>query len=290
MKKIIFILSFLFLTPCFGKEQFDILVGFPPGGGQYIIGSIIKKGLIDAGFTSTLKLKPGAGGVIALNECAKDADPYLLCLASQSQLVHSNKLTPTIMKYNTRTLNYVELIGSSPMVLLTSNGNKLSFNEIVADIINNPITFGSGALGNTYVTKQFIEFLKSTKAKNVEYNGVGPAINDLIGQHISYVIAPYTAVKAHIDNNRIRLVANLSHTKYFPNIPTVNNFQVPDTLFGVVASENLNQISVKKQKEVLSGILNTPQVKNSLLDQGIFTIKNDSDFFKNKILDELDKL
>jgi len=290
MKKVILILSFLFLNPCFGKEQFDILVGFPPGGGQYIIGSIVKNGLIDKGFTSTLRLKPGAGGVIALNECVRDADPYLFCLASQSQLVHSNKLTPGILKYDPKNLNYIKLIGTSPMVLLTSIGNKLSLNDIISDIINNPVTFGSGALGNVYITNQFIEFVKSTKAKNAEYNGVGPAINDLIGQHISYVIAPYTAVKAHIDNNRIRLVANLSHTNYFPNIPTVKNFQAPDTLFGFVASDKLNQTSVKKQREVISEILNTPQVKNSLLDQGIFTIKDDSEFFKNKILNEIDKL
>lgn len=290
MKKVILILSFLFLNPCFGKEQFDILVGFPPGGGQYIIGSIIKNGLIDKGFTSTLRLKPGAGGVIALNECVKDANPYLFCLASQSQLVHSNKLSPEILKYDPKNLNYIKLIGTSPMVLLTSIENKLSLDDIIFDITNNPVTFGSGALGNAYVTKQLLEFVKATRATNVEYNGVGPAINDLIGRHISYVIAPYTAVKAHIDNNKIRLVANLSHTNYFLNIPSIKNFQAPDTLFGFVASDKLNQTSVKKQREVMSEILRTTQVKNSLLDQGIFTIKDDSDFFKNKILNEIDKL
>lgn len=287
MKKLILISFLFFLNPCFSKEQLDILVGFPPGGGQYIIGSVIKKGLIDNGYTSTLRLKPGAGGVIALNECIKDADPSVLCLASQSQLVHYSRLSPGIVKYDVRTLNYVKLIGISPMVLLTSNENKLPLSEIIFDIVNNNVTFGSGALGNAHVTNQFIEFLKSTTAKNIDYNGVGPAINDLIGQHISYIIAPYTAAKTHIDNNKIRLVAHLSHTDYFPNIPSIKNFQSPDTLFGFVSSGKLNQISVKKQKQILSEILNTPQVKKSLFDQGVFTIKEDDDFFKNKILNEI---
>ena len=288
MTKILAILLLLLTTNVFANEQFKILVGFPPGGGQYLIGSIIQKGFRDEGINSILVIKPGAGGVIALNECIKNADPLTLCLVSQSQLVFSSKLTSNVVNYDSKNLTYVKLIGSSPMVLVTYKDNFKNIDEIIHEIKYKEINLGGGALGNSYVINQFLIFLKAFKSKNIEYNGVGPALKDLIGKHISYVIAPYTAVKSQIDSNSIRLVASFSNKIYFPNIPVIDEFVVTDTIFGFVANESINESAIQTQKQALSRILNSDKVKTALLDQGIFILKDDNDvYFKREIIKQI---
>lgn len=291
MRKILAILLLLLTTNVFANEQYKILVGFPPGGGQYLIGSIIQKGFRDEGINSILVTKPGAGGVIALNECIKNADPLTLCLVSQSQLVFSSKLNSNIVNYDSKNLTYVKLIGSSPMVLVTYKDNFKNIDEIIHEIRYKEVNLGGGALGNSYVVNQFLGFLKAFKSKNIEYNGVGAALKDLIGKHISYVIAPYTAVKSQIDSNSIRLVASFSNKIHFSNIPVIDEFVVPDTIFGFVANESINESAIQTQKQALSRILNSDKVKISLLDQGIFILKDDNDvYFKREIIKQIEKI
>lgn len=289
MTKILAIILLLVTTNVLANEQFKILVGFPPGGGQYLIGSIIQKGFRDEGINSILLTKPGAGGVIALNECIKNADPLTLCLVSQSQLVFSSKLTSNVVTYDSKNLNYVKFIGSSPMVLVTYKDNLKNIDEIINEIRHNQINFGGGALGNSWVINQFLKFVKSSNSKNIEYNGVGPAIKDLIGRHISYVIAPYTSVKSQIDSNSIRLVASFSNQKYLPHVPVIDGFIVPDTLFAFVASEKIKHEFIKQQQLLLTKVIKNINVKNSLLEQGIFVINEKDEYVKNEIIFQIEQ-
>ena len=208
MKKI-FLMVLLAFNSVAHAQQYNILVGFPPGGGQHIVGLIVEEAITELGQTATIISKPGAGGVIAMNECIKNADPKVLCLASQSQLAHANILDQNVVKYDPENLTYVKMIGESPLVLLTHVENTRSLSGVLDNIKNDKVTFGSGDLGNSFVTKNLIAHTQSKAAIDAPYKGVGPAIVDLMGKHIDYVIAPYTAAKRQIDSGAVRLVANL---------------------------------------------------------------------------------
>lgn len=264
------ILLMLFTTQIKAEESFKLLIGFPPGGGQHIVGQILEEGLNEMGYKALLINKPGAGGVIAMNECATKSDPRLLCLVSQSQLVHSGILSPDAVKYDPANLTYVKLLGESPMVLLSNINNTKTLPEILMDIKNNKVTFGSGALGNTQAAQSLMKHVNSKEGIDVTYKGVGPAIIDLMGGHVTYVIAPYTAAKNQIDNNLVRLVAGLDDTSYIPNLPKIANFSVTATRFGFVTGTHLDPISIKTQHQLLVSLMENKIVQSKLKDQGIF--------------------
>lgn len=269
MKKII--ASLLLLLGSFANSaSINLLVGFPPGGGQHIVGQILEEGLNEMGYKALLINKSGAGGVIAMNECATKSDPRLLCLVSQSQLVHSGILSPDVVKYDPVNLTYIKLLGESPMVLLSNINNTKTLPEILMDIKNNKVTFGSGALGNTQAAQSLMKHVNSKEGIDVTYKGVGPAIIDLMGGHVTYVITPYTAAKNQIDNKLVRLVAGLDDTSYIPNLPKIANFSVPATRFGFVTGIHLDPISIKTQHQLLMSLMENKIVQSKLKDQGIF--------------------
>jgi len=269
MKKI-FLMVLLAFNSITHAQQYNILVGFPPGGGQHIVGLIVEEAITELGQTATIISKPGAGGVIAMNECIKNADPKVLCLASQSQLAHANILDQNVVKYDPENLTYVKMIGESPLVLLTHVENTRSLSGVLDNIKNDKVTFGSGALGNSFVTKNLIAHTQSKAAIDVPYKGVGPAIVDLMGKHIDYVIAPYTAAKRQIDSGAVRLVANLDDSIRIDNAPTIPMFSVPATRFGFVVSPSMDQQSVRNQAMLLTKVMDSAVLRNKFSEQGIF--------------------
>ena len=269
MKKI-FLMVLLAFNSIAHAQQYNILVGFPPGGGQHIVGMLVEEAITELGHTAVIIIKPGAGGVIAMNECIKNADPRILCLASQSQLVHTNMLDQNVVKYDPANLTYIKMIGESPLVLLTHVENTRSLSSVLENIKNDKVTFGSGALGNAFVTKNLIAHMQAKAAIDVPYKGVGPAIVDLMGKHIDYVIVPYTAVKKQIDSGAVRLVANLDDNIRIDNVPAIPMFTTPSGRFGFVVSPLMDQQSVRNQTMLLSKVMDSAVLKNKFSEQGIF--------------------
>jgi tripartite-type tricarboxylate transporter receptor subunit TctC len=282
MKKIILYLFLFYCTTTFSSERVNILVGFPPGGGQYLLGQIIDKGLQDKGINSILISKSGAGGIIALNECIEKSDPNTLCLVSQSQLVYFDNLPNGAVKYDPKDLVYIKLIGQSPLVLLTNNKNTKSKDDIISDIKNNNVSFGSGALGITFTVERLFKHFNSMYAYNVPYRGVGPAIVDLIGGHINYVIAPYAACKNDIIQGKVRLVETLD------NKQSLQSFFAPPTLFGFVSSNKLSKLEIKKLENVILSLMENQTFIKNLQEQGIFIADKSlsGEDFKNIISQE----
>lgn len=269
MKKFILLILITFTNLAYA-EKYTIFVGFPPGGGQHTVGMILEEGLKELGHTATIYSKSGAGGVIAMNECLKANERNTFCLSSQSQLVYLDTLPTEAIKYDISTINYIKLIGESPLLLLTSNNNTKTLDQVIEDIKYNKISFGSGALGNSYVTKNLMLHLDSRQGIDVNFKGVGPAVISLIGGHISYVIAPYTAVKGQLDNGLIKIVANFSDHLPISNVPRFPNFSTPSTKFGVVGSKEMSVEVVKMQEQLLTQLMDNKTVQQKLKDQGIF--------------------
>ena len=121
-----------------------------------------------------------------------------------------------------------------------------------------------------FVTKNLIAHTQSKAAIDVPYKGVGPAIVDLMGKHIDYVIAPYAAAKRQIDSGAVRLVANLDDSIRIDNAPGIPMFTVPATRFGFVVSPSMDQQSVRNQAMLLTKLMDSVVLKNKFSEQGIF--------------------
>lgn len=255
-----------------------ILVGFPPGGGNYIVANIIATAAEKAGYPTVLDIKPGAGGIIGMNSCAsRVADKNLLCIASQAQYVHGAILSPDIVKYNPEKLTYVKMIGYSPSVLVTRASNQKPFAELIDDMKKNkPVSFGSAALGYSILTHWLFSNTPTTNSVVVDYKGAGPMIVDIMGGSVEYGFVPYTVVKSQVDSGALRIVAtwpdkNAPVLSKYPNIQQYVKEMEPDRgLWGFVLGENADPEQVKRYNALLTTLMQDPDVRKQFETLGIF--------------------
>jgi tripartite-type tricarboxylate transporter receptor subunit TctC len=172
--------------------------------------------------------------------------------------------------------------------LLAPISNTKSIPDVIEDIRLNKVTFGSGALGNSVATRQLMSFLKSHKAVDANYKGVGPAIVDLMGNHIDYVIAPYAAAKAQIDQRSVRLVATFEKKSSLAGVQVFPKFAVPVTIFGFVGAPTMTSNAAKFQESLFNNLMENKIVQQKFKEQGIFiSDKNLTGLdFKKMVIDD----
>ena len=256
----------------------SIVVGFPPGGGNYLVANIIATAADKAGYPTVLDIKPGAGGIVGMNYCAsRVADKNLLCIASQAQYVHGAILSPDIVKYNSEKLTYVKMIGYSPSVLVTRASNQKPFAELIDDMKKNkPVKFGSAAVGYSILTQWLFSNTPTSNGILADYKGAGPMIIDILSGTIDYGFVPYTVVKSQVDSGALRIVAtwpdkNVPVLSKYPNIQQYVKEMEPDSgLLGFVLGEGADPEQVKRYNSLLTTLMQDPTVRNQLESSGFF--------------------
>jgi len=280
------LLKILFLLiPISTLANTTLLVAFPPGGGQYIVTSIISDTMSRLNTPNTILIKPGAGGIIGMNECAALNSKSTLCMSTNAQWAYMSS-TSSIRKYDPEILNYLNpIIGISPTVLVTNINNKKTPKEIIEDIKTQKVSFGSGAHGVGILTEFLIKMLNSKLAVIAEYKGVGPVLIDLQGKHIDYAVVPYTAAKSLHIQGKIRVALTFAELNEFTalKISKIQTF-LPDldenyTIYGFVMAHKIESESIKYYEEVLKKVLNDAKTKDQLIEQGIYPLP---DSLKNK--------
>jgi tripartite-type tricarboxylate transporter receptor subunit TctC len=255
-----------------------IVVGFPPGGGNYTVANIISTAAEKAGYPTILDIKPGAGGIVGMNHCvSKVSDKNLLCIASQTQYVHGAILSPDIVKFDPEKLSYVKMVGYSPSVLVTRPSNQKSFSELIDDMKKNkPVSFGSPALGYSILTYWLFSNTPTSNGIVVDYKGAAPMIVDIIGGSVEYGFVPYTVVKSQVDSGALRIVAawpdkNAPVLSKYPNIQQYVKEMEPDkSLWGFVLGEGADTEQVKRYNVILTTLMQDSDVQNRFESVGIF--------------------
>jgi tripartite-type tricarboxylate transporter receptor subunit TctC len=280
MLKTIFIFIITLLSINSYSNTFTILIGFPPGGGNYIVGQLISETANRLGYKNNIEIKAGAGGIIGMNNCvSRVEDKNLICIASQAQYVYS--IIPgldDIRKFDPNTLTYIKMIGYSPNILVTSSKNTKSLPELLNDMkTNRPVSFASGALGLRILSGMFIAKTKSQNSVIVEYKGVGPAVTDVIGGQVDYAFVPYTAVKSQISGGLLRILANVgadaedlnTYPKLQEYIPEIDE---DTTMFGFVMGPDVNTEVIDNYNNILISVLQDSQLQKKFKDLGIFAM------------------
>jgi tripartite-type tricarboxylate transporter receptor subunit TctC len=291
MKKII--ASLLLVISSFANAMpINLLVGFPPGGGNYLVAQLIAESFDKLGHDTIIETKAGAGGIVGMNHCHENANnKNMICIVSQAQYVYGLD-NPQIMKYDPEKISYVKMIAGSPLVLMANANNKKSVADIINDVTKpvdkKPVKFGTAGTGNKIMTLEFLRLVNAKNFVEAEYKGAGDAIKDLMGEHVDYIIAPYSVLVGK--ESQIRLVANLGSHFNNPQLKNVESLQksVPklpfnNATFGLVLGESASIDRVEFFYKLATDSMKDKALIDKLQTQGMFVFDSDltsSDFRK----------
>jgi tripartite-type tricarboxylate transporter receptor subunit TctC len=252
-----------------------------PGGANDVAARLLVEQIGRAeGLTMVVENRPGAGSVIgteAVSHAAADGNTVLI-----------NASPAFVIDPHLRKLGYDPFGSFEPLCSLASFPTVIAVNSkspyrTLADLTNAaramPGQLTLAGLGPGTLTQIGFEVIKRTanvKMTFVPYAGTAPAVDALLGEHVTSYFGNYTNVAEHVKTGRLRMLATATRTRIdaMPDVPTVaesgyNGYEI-DAWLGLFAP-------AKTPREVLSRLvgwfttaLRVQDVKAKLIAQGVY--------------------
>jgi len=255
------------------------LVPFAAGAGindimARLVGQHLGAGL---GQPVVIENRAGAGGIAGTEAAAKAAPDGTTFLMTNVSLVTSAYLYK--LPYDPqKDFVPVTLVATSPLMLVVNpTVAAKSVQELVALAKAHPgkLTFGSGGVGSTpHLSVELFKSAAGFDAVHVPYKGGAPALNDLIGGQLSFMIENMPGTMPFVKAGKLRALAVTSaeRSPLEPALPTMAESGVPgyevagwQGLFAVAGTPA--EILARLQAEVAK-VLRQPDVRERLAALG----------------------
>lgn len=230
--------------------------------------------------------KVGAGGTIAADYLRRQKpDGYTFMLSTDSILAVSPALYKSVPYDPQNDFTPLTIAVNAPLVLVVKNDSPFkNVQDLIAYAKNNPekLNYGSAGVGTSqHMSGELFKSMADVKIIHVPYKGGGPAMNDLLGGHISMMFVQTASAEALAKAGKIRILATGSPNRVptFPDTPTFDELGLKgydsDTWYGFSLPKGVNPEIVKVLHQAIANALNTH--KDLLLKQGYVIVAGTPD-------------
>jgi tripartite-type tricarboxylate transporter receptor subunit TctC len=257
-----------------------VVVSVPAGGAIDALVRILADEIArTSGQTIVIDSRPGAGGVIAAEAVARAApDGNTLLINTQGMLINA-----ILRKVSFDPLSSFEPICNlvtSPLVLAVNSASPYrTLSDLIAAARAKPGELSVASVGPHSTLHIAIERLKRQAGIDVIYvpfPGGAPAINALLGQHVTAVLQNYQEVKGQLDAGSLRALATASARRIepLPELATIAEsgfagFEA-EGWFGLVAPAKTPPATVAQLVGTFSRAVEAPEVKAKLALQALY--------------------
>jgi len=248
-------------------KPITVVIPFAPGGGVDVTFRHFEKWAADKGLKFTPMYKPGAEGLIGMNEIAgMPKDGYHISFGTAATIAIQRIKNPSAE------LEPITLIKNSISGFITHKDSKINS---IADLYKGdlPKSLAYGAPGQKMLIEQLVELSKGKiKATLVPYKGGGPVVQDIAGNHVQFAAPPLLIAKSHIDAGTIKLLAvgSRNRLKEYPNVPTIfeifPNWKDYDG-FAVILPKGTDTDAVKFWTNILREYMNDKKVQEDFIKE-----------------------
>jgi len=148
------------------------------------------------------------------------------------------------------------------------------------------VTFGSAGSGSIHhLAGELFKMRTGAQIVHVPYKGTAPAITDLLGGQINLMFLDLPLALPHVKSGRMRAlgVTSAKRSPALPELPTIAEAGVPgfDTVswFGLFCAARTPKEIVDKISQDAAGVLNAPELRARLMEQGQEAVGNTSEQF-----------
>jgi len=260
----------------FPNRTIKIVVPVPPGPLLDAIPRIIAEKLASKwNIAVIIENRPGAAQNLGAEVVAKsDPDGYTLLASPPGPLVVSQHLRSKL-NFDPGAFVPVSLMVTLPTVIVVNPKVPASnLQEFLAYARANPgkLTFGSPGVGSTpHLATEQLMTSAGIRLVHVPYQGMAPAMNDLIGGHIDVMIDLYGNVSPNVKDGKLKLLAVTTQTRLpeEPNVPTISE-AVPGFVhgewFAMVAPPRTPTDIASKLSAAIADALKLPDVAKRMAD------------------------
>jgi tripartite-type tricarboxylate transporter receptor subunit TctC len=282
------------------NEPVRIVNPFPPGGVTDIAGRLIAQRLSERlGQQFYIENISGAGGNVGMSNAARAAGDGYTILLSSSSIVVNPSLYNTVPYDVAKDFIPVTKAGATPNSwVVNANFPVRTIKELVDLIKREPGKHSVGSPGAGTTPSLSIEMFKLALGLDfviVPFQGGGPMTTSLLGGHTPIVCSALGNYANLIKEGKLRGLAVTANKRSaaLPDIPTLEEFgirgQEAETMTGVFVPAGTPKAIVDLLQREISTIVNTPDMKEKLLQAGVEAAGNSSADFAAYVKAEIAK-
>jgi tripartite-type tricarboxylate transporter receptor subunit TctC len=257
-----------------------VIVPFAPGGGTDIVARILSQHLSQRlGQSFVIDNRPAGSGIVGADLVAKSAPDGYMLLFAFSSLSSSAKLFSQLPYDPVRDFAPVALATTSPLLAVAPPSLPAKdIREFVAYARANDgkLNYGSSGPGSSpHLATELLMSITGIRMQHIAYKGIAPAVTALLADEVQFSLVPIAVGLPHIEAGRLRAlgVAGLQRSVATPDIPTLNESGLPDyeviAWWGMLAPARTPRAIISKLNREMRAVLELPEVRRSLVDQGM---------------------
>jgi tripartite-type tricarboxylate transporter receptor subunit TctC len=276
-----------------------LIIPFAPGGSNDVVGRIIANQLGQKlGQQVFVDNRAGAGGVVGSDLAAKATpDGYTLLIVSVAHVVD-----PWLYKEP-----FDPVKDFVPVSIIATGTNVLSVNpnvpvhsvkELLDLAKSKPgfLNYASAGIGSfQHLSGELFKLMAGVDIVHVPYKGGGPAMLAVIAGEDQVMFSSIVQTVPNIQSGQLRALATGGETRnpILPDLPTIAEAGVPGYVatnwWGIVAPAGTPAPIVDKLHDAIAGLLDSPDTKKFLDNEGAAPVHMSSAEFGTFIAAELAK-
>ena len=254
-------------------KPIHLFVPFPAGGAVDILGRLLGQHLSEQfGQSVIIENRPGANGNVAMEALVKmPGDGYSLVIAGNG--LATNGILYPKSKYNMpRDFSPVAYVGYAPLLMVVpADSPYTSLQELLAAAKAKPgvVTYASAGSGSSaHLGAELLKYTAKVDLTHIPYKGGAPAIVDLVGNRVSFMLLDPAQAMPHLQTQRLRAIAvgSTERISLLPEVPTALETTV---WWGVVGPANIPAPIVGKLNQAINKALVDPSIQKRLTELGV---------------------
>ena len=258
-----------------------LVVPFPAGSTTDLVGRILADRMTEViGQRVIVDNRGGAGGMVGSEAVARaEPDGYTLLMGTIGTHSINPYVYPKITYDPIADFSPIIQFGTAPNVLVVHPSLPVkTVKELIEYVRARPGQTNYASSGNgtsNHLSGAMFAAREGLKATHVAYRGGAQAITDLLRGEVQFMFYHYLPLLPHIAEGKLRAIAITSKERIsaLPDVPTMAQAGIADfevsAWFAVYGPPKMPEPLVQKLNATITGIIQSPATKQSLIEQGI---------------------
>ena len=276
-----------------------VYVGFPAGSSPDMIARLIAEPLAVAlGQPVVIENKPGAGGVIGVQQMLANADGYSFGVTINGPLTTSQRLIPDLGYDPVTDIAPISLIATTPLVLAVSS--EFAADDAAAfieDAKSRPgeISYGSVGQGSgAHLTAELFAADAGIELFHIPFQSYAEVTTSILGGEIDSGFMAPSAALPHVEAGTMKMLG-VTSSEPFPQVPDVpvlaGQAGLPDDFRAelwdaFIAPADTDPAIIERMNTEIETILADPKVQEQLMATGWLAAGGTPDILAQRIKED----
>jgi tripartite-type tricarboxylate transporter receptor subunit TctC len=263
-----------------------LVVPYAAGGGTDNVARVIAQGMTEPLGQQMVVMNNGtAGGNVATQQAAKsEPDGYTVLMANPGPMTVNPHLFKNLKIDPLTAFDPITLVAQAPLVVVVPQASPFTSLQLLIEAGKKEpgkLTYGSAGNGSaSHLATLLLAQTAGLNMVHVPYKGAGPAITDLIGGRLDFMVTTLPSIIGFIESGKAKplAVTTPERTARLPEVPTVaeSGFRDYQTTawYGFVVPKGTPPKIVTTLRDATIAGVNKPDVRRTLDFEGAKLVLN----------------